>query len=139
MFDFRHVVLGFGLANTLCSTTIAEFSKGNLLIFLVTLFLAFPISLFIGKLVDIVDSKGEDSDKDIFDLLPEESSYIMRNLVVDSVILLSVTCTVIVLYTGSRSVHSDISMLAIIGIISIALAFLYQYIFYKLKIDRFTI
>ena len=62
MFDFRYVVLGFGLANTLCSTTIAEFSKGNLLIFLVTLFLAFPISLFIGKLVDIVDSKGEDSD-----------------------------------------------------------------------------
>ena len=139
MFDFRHVLLGFGLANTLCSTTIAEFSKGNLLIFLVTLFLAFPISLFIGKLVDIVDSKGEDSDKDIFDVLPEESSYIMRNLVVDSVILLSVTCTVIVLYTGSRSIHSDISMLAIIGIISISLAFLYQYIFYKLKIDSFTI
>ena len=139
MFDFRHVVLGFGLANTLFSMTIAEFSKGNLLIFLVTLFLAFPFSLFIGKLVDIVDSKEEDSDKDIFDLLPEESSYIMRNLVVDSVILLSVTCTTIVLYTGSRSVHSDISMLAIIGIVSIALAFLYQYIFYKLRKESFTI
>ena len=74
-----------------------------------------------------------------FDLLPENGGVILRNLILDSFILLMVTCSTIVLYTGSRSVYTDAFMLAIIRTVSIILAFLYQCLFYKLGKDSFTI
>ena len=143
MFEFRYVVIGFGLANSFFSTNyFVEFSKGKLWMFVITFLLAFPISLFIGRLVREVDEYEESREEpftDIFDLLPENGGFILRNLILDSFMVLMVTCSTIVLYTGSRDVYSDAVMLAVIGVISIIWAFLYQCLFYKLKGDSFTL
>lgn len=143
MFDFRFVVIGFGLANSFFSTNyFVEFSKGKLWMFVVTFLLAFPISLLIGRMareIENYEESREEPFRDIFDLLPENGGVILRNLILDSFMLLMVTCSTIVLYTGSRSVYTDAFMLAIIGTISIIYAFLYQYLFYKLGKDSFTI
>lgn len=108
--------------------------------FVVTFLLAFPISLFIGRLAREVDDYEESREEpftDIFDLLPENDGVILRNLILDSFMLLMVTCSTIVLYTGSRDVYTDTVMLAVIGVISIILAFLYQCLFYRLGKDSF--
>ena len=143
MFDFRCVVIGFGLANSFFSTSaFVEYSNGKWWMFVVTFLLAFPISLFIGRLVREVDEYEESREEpftDIFDLLPENGGFILRNLILDSFMVLMVTCSAIVLYTGSRDVYTDAVMLAVIGVISIIWAFLYQWLFYKLGKDHFTI
>ena len=143
MFDIRCVILGFGLANAFFSTSeLVEYSNGKWWMFVVTFLLAFPISLFIGRLVREVDEYEESREEpftDIFDLLPENDGFILRWLIVDSFIVLMVTCSTIVLYTGNRDVYSNAWMLAIIGTASIILAFLYQCLFYKLGKDSFTI
>ena len=128
MFDFRFVILGFGFANALCSTYFAEFAKGNGFIFIGTALMAFPISLLIGLLMNYAEKNGGDI-KDFFDYLPNGSGIILRNIIADSIVLTMVTCSTIVLYSGSRAIFSDYSALTIIGIISIILAFLYQMIF----------
>ena len=143
MFEFRYIVIGFGLANSFFSTSeFVAFSKGKPLIFVVTFLLAFPISLFIGRLareVEDYEDSREELFTDIFDLLPENGGVILRNLILDSFMVLMVTCSTIVLYTGSRDVYTDAFMLAVIGVISIIWAFLYQCLFYKLKVDSFTL
>lgn len=143
MFEFRNVVIGFGLANSFFSTSaFVEYSHGKLWMFVMTFLLAFPISLFIGRLVREVDEYEESREEpftDIFDLLPGNGGFILRNLILDSFMVLMVTCSTIVLYTGSRDVYSDAVMLAVIGVISIIWAFLYQCLFYKLKVDSFTL
>lgn len=143
MFDFRFVVIGFGLANSFFSTNyFVEFSKGKLWMFVVTFLLAFPISLLIGRMareIENYEESREEPFRDIFDLLPENGGVILRNLILDSFMLLMVTCSTIVLYTGSRSVYTDAFMLPVIGTVSIIYAFLYQYLFYKLGKDSFTI
>ena len=143
MFDFRFVVIGFGLANSFFSASaFVEFSHGKLWMFVITFLLAFPISLFIGRLARKVEDYEESREEpftDIFDLLPENGVFVLRNLIAYSFMYLMVTCSTIVLYTSSRSVYTDAFMLAIIGTVSIILAFLYQCLFYKLGKDHFTI
>ena len=110
--------------------------------FVITFLLAFPISLFIGRLARKVEDYEESREEpftDIFDLLPENGVFVLRNLIAYSFMYLMVTCSTIVLYTSSRSVYTDAFMLAIIGTVSIILAFLYQCLFYKLGKDHFTI
>lgn len=128
MFDFRFVILGFGLANKLCSTYFAEFAKGNGFVFIGTALLALPISLLIGLLMKYVEKNGEHI-KDFFDDLPEGSGIVLRNIIADSIILTMVTCSTVVLYLGSNAIFTDYSTLAIIGVISIVLAYLYQMVF----------
>ena len=143
MFDFRCVILGFGLANAFFSTSeFVEYSNGKWWMFVITFLLAFPISLLLRRLVKEVEEYEENREEpftDIFDLLPENDGFIVRNLLLDSFMVLMVTCSTIVLYTGSRDVYTDAFMLAVIGVISIIWAFLYQCLFYKLGKDRFTI
>lgn len=128
MFDFRFVILGFGIANALCSTYFAEFAKGNGIVFIGTALMAFPISLLIGVLMNYAEKNGENV-KDFFDYLPDGSGIVLRNIIADSVVLTMVTCSTVVLYSGSRGIFSDYSVLTVIGVISIILAFLYQMLF----------
>ena len=71
MFDFRFVVIGFGLANSFFSTNyFVEFSKGKLWMFVVTFLLAFPISLLIGRMAREIEDYEESREEpftDIFD------------------------------------------------------------------------